>query len=106
MSKSALPIVQAAPARAKSYFDDNTIDDLYAKIQEIYLSDNRPWVIGYSGGKDSTATLQSIWHALSALDRDQLHKKVFVISSDTYVETPIVVDHITNNIEFVNQAAA
>ncbi|MDB4368530.1 DNA phosphorothioation system sulfurtransferase DndC [bacterium] len=106
MSKDELPIVQVESAAQRSFFDDHTIEDLYSKIQEIYLSDNRPWVIGYSGGKDSTATLQAIWHALSALDRDQLHKKVFVISSDTYVETPVVVDHITNNIEFVNQAAA
>jgi len=56
MSKNQLPIVQAKPVRQKSYFDDHTIEDLYAKIREIYLSDNRPWVIGYSGGKDSTAT--------------------------------------------------
>ena len=67
MSENQLPIVQVELARPTSYFDDNTVEDLYRKIQEIYLSDNRPWVIGYSGGKDSTATLQIIFHSTESL---------------------------------------
>ncbi len=106
MSKNKLPVLQDQPSKTKSYFEDHTIEDLYATIQENYLADSRPWVIGYSGGKDSTATLQAIWHALSAIDSSKLHKQVFVISSDTYVETPVVVDHITSNIEYVNAAAS
>ena len=31
-----------------------TIANIYDEIREVYLSDDRPWVIGYSGGKDST----------------------------------------------------
>ena len=33
-------------------------------IKMLYRVDEIPWVIGYSGGKDSTATLQLIWYAL------------------------------------------
>ena len=36
---------------------------LTEQIQEYYLLDKIPWVIGYSGGKDSTAVLQLVWHA-------------------------------------------
>ena len=105
MSDKRLPILQKTQPQSASYFSSRTVDELYNDIREIYLEDNRPWVIGYSGGKDSTATLQAVWHALAGLNKDQLHKKIFVISSDTFVETPVVVDHITKNIESINVAA-
>ena len=31
------------------------IDGLIVTIQNLYLADDIPWMIGYSGGKDSTA---------------------------------------------------
>lgn len=37
-----------------SYFNENTLDELLEEIKYVYQSDKRPWVIGYSGGKDST----------------------------------------------------
>ena len=53
----------------KSAFDgdgiDNEIDSIKADIKRLYLSDTLPWVIGYSGGKDSTACL----HSLGRVDR-------------------------------------
>jgi DNA sulfur modification protein DndC len=78
---------------------------LYQTIQEVYLADQRPWIIGYSGGKDSTTTLQLLWHALSLLPRDQLTKPIHVITSDTLVETPVIVDHIRNTLDAMNTAA-
>ena len=43
------------------------VDKLIQEVQALYCLDAVPWVIGYSGGKDSTATLQLVWNALSAL---------------------------------------
>ena len=34
------------------------IEGLMETVRNLYLADDIPWVIGYSGGKDSTATLQ------------------------------------------------
>ena len=34
--------------------DGRPIKDLIAEVQDIYLADKRPWIIGFSGGKDST----------------------------------------------------
>ncbi len=59
-------------------------------IKELYLSDKIPWIVGYSGGKDSTATLQLIWEVLSSLDKKDRHKEVHVLTNDTLVENPIV----------------
>ena len=67
-----------------------TISNLIKQAQDIYLSDEIPWVIGYSGGKDSTAILQLIWNAIATLPKEQHIKPVHVISTDTLVENPIV----------------
>ena len=77
-----------------SFFENQSIQDLYKEVQEIYKSNDYPWIIGYSGGKDSTATTQIIWYALSELSPEERTKPVYVISSDTLVETPVVVDQI------------
>jgi DNA sulfur modification protein DndC len=61
------------------------LDKLCGLILDTYTRDNRPWIIGYSGGKDSTATLQLVWYALSELSQGKFSKPVYVISSDTYV---------------------
>lgn len=89
----------------ESIFDRRTIEDIYKEIQTVYLSDSRPWVIGYSGGKDSTTALQLIWYAISKLPPEQRSKKIFVISSDTLVETPVIVDYINNTLKNINENA-
>ena len=63
-------------------------------IRATYLADSRPWVIGYSGGKDSTCTLQLVWTALASLPREQRQKPVHVLSSNTLVESPSIVAYI------------
>ena len=69
----------------------STPEQIIAEIQELYLSDSLPWIIGYSGGKDSTASLQLIWNAVAALPEDRRRfKPIHVISTDTLVENPII----------------
>ncbi|MCL1076575.1 DNA phosphorothioation system sulfurtransferase DndC [Parashewanella spongiae] len=68
-----------------------TVRNLIDKTKRIYQKDDFPWVIGYSGGKDSTAILQIIWSAVAELKSEgKAHKTVHVISTDTLVENPIV----------------
>ena len=75
------------------------------EIKNVYLSDDRPWVIGYSGGKDSTAVVQLVFEALSELDRNLLTKKVYVIASDTLVETPLIVQSINTTLRRIEKKA-
>ncbi len=79
---------------------------LKTEIQELYLSDNVPWIIGYSGGKDSTAVLQLVWIALSELGPSSCHKNVHVISTDTLVENPVVAGWVTKSLDKMKIAAA
>lgn len=76
------------------------------EIREIYLWDQVPWVIGYSGGKDSTAILQLIWLAIKDLPIEQRIKKIHVISTDTLVEQPLVSAWVTASQEKMMSAAA
>lgn len=75
-----------------------------AAIRETYAQDSRPWVIGFSGGKDSTCTLQLIWQALRSLPADARRKPIYVISSNTLVETPAIVSYIRNSIAAIEEA--
>ena len=76
-----------------------------ADIQEIYLADDRPWVIGFSGGKDSTAVTRLVFEALMAIPPEKRKKPVFVVSSDTLVETPLVVNLIREALDKMRAAA-
>lgn len=81
------------------------IDGLMETIRNLYLVDDIPWVIGYSGGKDSTATLQLVWLALSQLDEEHLKKPVHIINTDTLVESPVISKWVQNSFEIMRKAA-
>jgi DNA sulfur modification protein DndC len=63
---------------------------LLAEITDQYCLDdqNRPWVLGFSGGKDSTLLLQLVWKAVQQLPATLRHRPVYVVSNDTLVENP------------------
>ncbi len=74
-------------------------------LERQYLADTRPWVVGFSGGKDSTCTLQMVYQMLCALPKDKRTKQVHVLSSDTLVEAPVVGIRQRKICKMVNQAA-
>lgn len=76
------------------------------EVQSLYLSDETPWVIGYSGGKDSTAVTQLVWLALSQLPEEFRNKKpVYVITTDTLVENPVVAAWVRSSMAALGSAA-
>jgi DNA sulfur modification protein DndC len=81
------------------------IKTLIAQTQRLYCEDDLPWVIGYSGGKDSTATLQLVWMALEALPPVRREKAVHVISTDTLVENPVVSAWVTHSLRRIETAS-
>lgn len=83
----------------------NTLELLKFEIQELYMNDDIPWVIGYSGGKDSTAALQLVWYSLSSLEKGKLSKPVHVISTDTLVENPIVAAWVAQSLDQMTNSA-
>lgn len=93
----------------KSIFSElgfkNTVAHLIEEIQEFYLSDEIPWVVGYSGGKDSTAITQLIWLALHRLEPQKRSKNIYIISTDTLVENPVVAAWVIESLKIMEKSA-
>ena len=66
------------------------IEGLLITIQNLYLADDIPWMIGYSGGKDSTAAVQLVWMAIERLPKQDRKKSIHIMNTDTLVESPVV----------------
>ena len=79
-----------------NFFDNKNKSDIIQYIKELYYHDERPWIVGYSGGKDSSTVTQLIFETLKELksQKRELHKKVNIIFADTLVENPIITDFI------------
>ena len=90
-----------------SIFDTQTLTTIHETIQTTYRSQRMPWVLGYSGGKDSTVVVQLVWNALAALPREELAWPIFIIASDTLVETPVIVivGHLRHTLAQMNERA-
>src|SRR5574344_2048750 len=75
------------------------IDGLLITIQNLYLADDIPWMIGYSGGKDSTAAVQLVWMAIEKLPIKDRKKVIHVMNTDTLVESPVVSKWVEKSLE-------
>jgi DNA sulfur modification protein DndC len=84
------------------------IQHLESEIIDQYLYDentDRPWIIGFSGGKDSTMLLQVVWNALKKIDPILLNRRVYVVCNDTLVENPRIVKFIRTTLKKIQKAA-
>ena len=64
-----------------------------------------PWIVAYSGGKDSTLLLQLVWETLSSLEPEKRSRRVYVVANDTLVESPLVIDHLKKSVSVIREAA-
>lgn len=89
-----------------SYFNENTLEELIEEIKYVYQSDKRPWVIGYSGGKDSTTVVELVYKMLLTLPKDERSKNVYIVSSDTLIENPLIKIYLSKMNKLLGEAAA
>jgi DNA sulfur modification protein DndC len=82
--------------------DDNLIRNSKDNIRKIFFSDQRPWVIAFSGGKDSTLVLQLMYEMLEGLEKTQ-YKPIYILISDTKVEPPLIEDYIDKTLELIQK---
>ena len=75
------------------------IEGLLVTIQNLYLADDIPWMIGYSGGKDSTAAVQLVWLAIEQLPEADRKKQIIIMNTDTLVESPVVSKWVEKSLE-------
>jgi DNA sulfur modification protein DndC len=84
------------------------IQHIENEIIDQYLYDEnptRPWIIGFSGGKDSTMLLQVVWKALKKIEPALLQRKIYVVCNDTLVENPRIVKFINKTLKRIQKEA-
>lgn len=85
---------------------EGLFEAIRADIRDEYLQPHgHPWIIGFSGGKDSTLVAHLVFEVLLSLAPDQRRRAVHIVSNDTLVESPLVMGHI-GTVQAEIQAAA
>jgi len=87
------------PGSAQVTVDERVEETLHA-LRSHYFADQRPWVVAYSGGKDSTLVLQLVYQLVLDLGSTG-HKPIFVVASDTRVEAPNVEEYLADRLSRV-----
>jgi len=89
----------------------NRINFIIGEIADQYTMEdnNRPWIIGFSGGKDSTVLLTLTWLALLRVKNEKgksfLSRQVHVVCNDTLVENPIITNYVNKVLAKIENAS-
>lgn len=82
------------------------LQSIQATLMREYTKEHSdPWLIAYSGGKDSTLLLQLAWETLLQLPPDQRRRPIYIVANDTLVESPVVIDHLRRSLEKIREKA-
>lgn len=87
---------------------DRIIDEIIDQYAYADTSE-RPWIIGFSGGKDSTVLLTLVWMALEKIRKMptpfQLKRPIHVVCNDTLVENPVITSYVDDVLDKIDEAA-
>jgi len=72
----------------------SSYSDIKVSLRSLYLEDTRPWLVGFSGGKDSTMLASLIVEVVAGIPDDQRKKPVAILCTDTRVEIPAIVEMV------------
>ena len=81
-------------------------ETIRAELRDEYGQDHAfPWIVGYSGGKDSTLVVHLVFEMLMNLPRSRRSRPVHVVANDTLVESPLVARHMKDSLREIADAA-
>ncbi|MGE0117031.1 MAG: DNA phosphorothioation system sulfurtransferase DndC [Dongiaceae bacterium] len=87
--------------------DDSIWDPVRRAIADEYAAPHTlPWIVGFSGGKDSTLVTHLVIEHLISLPRSSRKRPIHIVANDTLVESPLVIAHISAIQEEIRNAAA
>lgn len=80
--------------------------DIVQHVKDEYLSTTQayPWIVGFSGGKDSTVVAHAVFEALLSIPPSQRTRPVHIVSNDTLVESPLVMAHLDEVSSLIERA--
>lgn len=81
--------------------------DIENEILDQYQNDEnpRPWIIGFSGGKDSTTLLQVVWKAVLKISPEKRKRDIHVVCNNTLVENPVILSYVKEQLQLIKKAA-
>jgi len=99
-----LPVLDTVPPDVSGVAD--RLGETMQAIRKAYLRRDRyPWVVAYSGGKDSTLLLQLVWEVVESLPESDRRRQIVLVGNDTLVESPLVIGHLRGSLETIRRAA-
>lgn len=82
------------------------IEFIKSELMDQYLYDEnptRPWIVGFSGGKDSTMLLQLVWDALLNIPPESRTRHIYVICNNTLVENPKILQYVNEVLKKIDK---
>src|SRR3990167_8180796 len=73
--------------------------DIKTSLRQLYLEDKRPWLVGFSGGKDSTMLASLVFDTLLSLHPENRTKPISVVCTDARVEIPAIVEMVEGTLD-------
>ncbi len=65
------------------------------ELRDEYLQPHtKPWIVGFSGGKDSTLLAHLVVESILSVAPDERQRRVYICSNDTLVESPVFQSHV------------
>ena len=100
-----MPILLGGQARNLS----NTVKHL-EEVRAVMRAEYRkkhsdPWIVAYSGGKDSTLLLHLAWEVMLSLPPGERRREIHVVANDTLVESPLVIRHLKKSLLVIREAS-
>src|SRR5208282_4132679 len=83
-----------------------TISEIKNSLRELYVADQRPWPVGFSGGKDSTLVASLIFDTVQSIPAEQRNKEIAIVCTDTRVEIPAIVEMIETSLAKMRKCSA
>lgn len=103
---SIAPLVATNSVIAEPDELETKIACIQADLLDEYQAEHcDPWIVGFSGGKDSTVVTHLVLDMLLALPPSERTRPIHVVSNDTLVESPLVMGHISRVQDEIRSAA-
>jgi DNA sulfur modification protein DndC len=82
------------------------ISEIKDSLRELYVADSRPWLVGFSGGKDSTLVASLIFDTVQSIPAERRKKEIAIVCTDTRVEIPAIVEMIETSLGKMRKCSA
>lgn len=79
--------------------------DILINLRDQYINDQRPWLVGFSGGKDSTLVAALVFQTVLSMPEKQRNKPITILSTDTRAEIPAIVEMLQSTLKRMNKAS-